>query len=98
MVILAELHAGGIVAWLVIGVVAGWLAGKILGGNGYGVLLDLVLGLTGALVGGFVFGLLLQSDNSLVGDTGFWVSLVVAFLGACGLLAGARFLGFRQTR
>jgi uncharacterized membrane protein YeaQ/YmgE (transglycosylase-associated protein family) len=97
MILFGELHPGGIVAWIVIGLVAGWLAAKVMGGNRYGLVLDLVLGLAGALVGGFVFGLLMQSDNSVVGDTGFWGSLLIAFLGACGVLAVARFMGFRQA-
>jgi uncharacterized membrane protein YeaQ/YmgE (transglycosylase-associated protein family) len=43
---------------IVIGIIAGWLAGKIMRGRGYGVLLDLLLGIVGSIVGGLVFGLL----------------------------------------
>ena len=93
MVIFAlALHPGGVVAWLVVGLVAGWLAAKVVGGGGYGLFGDLALGLLGALLGGLLFGLL-RGDDGVVGDAGFWGSIGVAFLGACALLLGARFLG-----
>lgn len=87
------LHPGGILAWAAIGLIAGWLAGRMVGGAGYGLVGDVLLGLVGALVGGFLFGLLTQSDTGVGGDTGFWGSLAVAFCGACIVLLGARFLG-----
>jgi len=95
VVILADLglNPGGIVAWILVGLLAGWLAGKTVGGTGFGVILDIILGLAGALVGGVLFGLLVRSDTVGVGDFGFWGSVVVAFFGACILLAGGRALG-----
>ena len=54
----------GFITWIVIGLVAGWLAGKIMKGSGYGILGDIVVGLIGSVVGGFVAGL-------FVGSTGF---------------------------
>jgi uncharacterized membrane protein YeaQ/YmgE (transglycosylase-associated protein family) len=92
------LNPGGIVAWLVVGLLAGWLAAKVMGGGGYGLLGDVVLGLIGALVGGFLFGLLRGGDDVGVGEAGFWASLAVAFLGACALLLGARYLGLGSRR
>ena len=86
------LHPGGIVAWLVVGLVAGWLAAKVMGGGGYGLFGDIILGLAGALVGGVLFGLL-RGDDGVAGDAGLWGSIGVAFLGACAFLLGARFLG-----
>jgi uncharacterized membrane protein YeaQ/YmgE (transglycosylase-associated protein family) len=86
------LNPGGIVAWLVVGLAAGWLAAKVMGGGGYGLFGDLVLGLIGALVGGLLFGLL-RGDAGVAGDAGLWGSIAVAFLGACALLLGARYLG-----
>jgi uncharacterized membrane protein YeaQ/YmgE (transglycosylase-associated protein family) len=92
------LHPGGIVAWIVVGFIAGWLAAKVVGGGGYGVIADVILGLIGALAGGFVYDLVTKSDTGVGGDTGFWGSVAVAFVGACILLAGARFLGMgRRT-
>jgi uncharacterized membrane protein YeaQ/YmgE (transglycosylase-associated protein family) len=78
------LAPGGIISWLVVGLIAGWLAGVVMKGGGYGIFWDLIIGLVGSLVGGFVFGLLVQ------GDTGFWGSIGVAFVGACILIAIVR--------
>jgi uncharacterized membrane protein YeaQ/YmgE (transglycosylase-associated protein family) len=63
-----------------IGILAGFLAGKIMRGKGYGVLMDLVLGLVGALLGGLVFGLLGLHAYSVVGQ------LVTATAGAVMLI------------
>jgi len=80
------LHPGGLITWLVLGLIAGWLAGLVMKGSGYGLIGDLIFGLIGALVGGFLFGLLVE------GDYGFWGSMVVAFVGACILIAIVRAL------
>jgi uncharacterized membrane protein YeaQ/YmgE (transglycosylase-associated protein family) len=66
--------------FLLIGLVAGWLAGKIMKGGGFGVVGDIVVGVVGALLGGFLFGLLGFSASGLLG------SLVVATVGAVVLL------------
>ena len=65
---------------IAIGILAGFLAGKIMRGRGYGVIMDLLLGLVGALVGGFVFGLLGLQGYGLVGQ------LVIATAGAVILI------------
>lgn len=72
---------------ILIGILAGWLAGKIMRGKGYGVLLDLVLGVVGSILGGFVFGMLGLYAAGLVG------SLVVATAGAVLLIWIARKIG-----
>jgi uncharacterized membrane protein YeaQ/YmgE (transglycosylase-associated protein family) len=69
---------------IIIGIVAGWLAGKIMRGRGYGVLIDLLLGIVGSILGGFVFGLLGLYAAGLVGR------LVVATAGAVLLIYVAR--------
>ena len=46
-----------ILSWIVIGVVAGWLTGKLIVGNGYGPILDIVMGIAGAIGGGFIMRL-----------------------------------------
>ncbi|MCA1588368.1 MAG: GlsB/YeaQ/YmgE family stress response membrane protein [Chloroflexi bacterium] len=52
-----------IIAWLVVGAIAGWIASKVMPGDeGYGVLGGLIAGIVGALVGGFLFGLLTNTD------------------------------------
>jgi len=91
------LQPGGIVAWLVLGLIAGFLAGKVMSGSGYGVLSDIALGLVGALVGGLVFSFVVGSDIGGGSTVGFCGSLVVAFLGSCLVLVGTRYLGFSRS-
>jgi uncharacterized membrane protein YeaQ/YmgE (transglycosylase-associated protein family) len=69
---------------IAIGILAGWLAGKIMRGRGFGVLADLLLGIVGSVIGGFVFGVLGLHAYGLVG------SVVVATAGAMILLFLAR--------
>lgn len=71
-----------IIAWIVVGLIAGWLAGQIMKGSGYGVIGDVVLGLVGAIVGGWLFGLLGPSAE----PSGFLGSIVVATIGAVALI------------
>ena len=75
------LEPGGIIAWIIVGLVAGWLAGVVMKGGGYGLVGDLVVGLVGALLGGFLAGLFLGGSVGLIG------SIIVAFLGAVVLIA-----------
>ena len=66
--------------FLIIGLIAGFLAGKIMNGSGYGLIGDLVIGIVGAIVGGWVFGLLGIATYGLIG------SLVTALIGALLLI------------
>jgi uncharacterized membrane protein YeaQ/YmgE (transglycosylase-associated protein family) len=78
----------GIIAWIVLGLIAGWLAGQVMKGGGYGLVGDIVLGIIGALVGGFLSSTLLGLDIN-----GFnVVSILIAFVGACIVIAIARAL------
>ncbi|EPR41500.1 Transglycosylase-associated protein [Desulfovibrio sp. X2] len=70
----------GIIWFLIIGLCAGWLAGKIMRGGGFGLGGNLIVGVIGALVGGFLFGVLGIHTYSLIG------SLVTATVGAIVLL------------
>ena len=70
----------GILLWLVIGGVAGWLAGKVMRGAGFGIVGNIIVGIVGAVLGGFVFGAIGISFAGIIG------SLIGAFLGACSLL------------
>jgi uncharacterized membrane protein YeaQ/YmgE (transglycosylase-associated protein family) len=71
-----------IIAWIVFGLIAGFIASKIVNKSGEGAVLDIVLGVVGAVVGGFLFNLV-----GAPGVTGFNVwSLVVSILGAIVLL------------
>ncbi len=65
---------------IVIGILAGWIAGKIMRGGGFGLLGDLIVGVIGSLLGSFIFGLLGLGAYGLIGR------LVVAIIGAIILL------------
>jgi uncharacterized membrane protein YeaQ/YmgE (transglycosylase-associated protein family) len=69
----------GIIWWLIVGLVAGWAAGKIMKGKGYGAFMDIVLGIAGAVVGGLLLGFL-RLGGGLIG------SIIVATIGACLLV------------
>ncbi|MDP9271920.1 MAG: GlsB/YeaQ/YmgE family stress response membrane protein [Chloroflexota bacterium] len=85
------LEPGGIIAWLVVGLIAGWLAGQVMKGGGFGLVGDIVVGLIGAFVGGLVFSLITGG-----GTAGFWGSIFVAFIGAIILIAIVRALPGRS--
>jgi|SRR4030081_2764158 uncharacterized membrane protein YeaQ/YmgE (transglycosylase-associated protein family) len=70
-----------LLSWLIIGLIAGWLAGKIARGRGYGCITDIILGLIGGVLGGWIFTRL-----GIVGY-GFLFSLAAATLGAVILVA-----------
>ena len=66
-----------IIWWLIVGLVAGWLTGKIMGSSGQGVLMDIIIGLIGALAGGFLMGLLgFRPEGGLI------YTIFVAVIGA----------------
>jgi len=72
---------GGLLWWIIVGLIAGFLAGKVMKGGGFGVLMDIVIGMVGSVIGGWVFGMVgLFSGGGLIG------SVLVAFVGACILL------------
>ncbi len=72
--------------FILIGIVAGWLAGQIMKGGGYGLIGDLVLGVIGAIVGGLLLGLLGLGASGLIG------SLVTATIGAIVLIFISRLI------
>lgn len=71
---------GTILFWLIIGALAGWLAGKIMRGGGFGVVGNIIVGIVGAIIGGALFGMLGLPPASMLG------SLISATVGACVLL------------
>jgi uncharacterized membrane protein YeaQ/YmgE (transglycosylase-associated protein family) len=72
----------GIIIWLIIGAIAGWLAGQIMKGGGYGLVGDIVVGIIGALIGGWLWGVL-----RLPGIGPWWLTAIIsATIGACILL------------
>jgi uncharacterized membrane protein YeaQ/YmgE (transglycosylase-associated protein family) len=78
---------GGLIWWIVVGLIAGWLAGKVMKGSGYGVTMDIVIGMVGAVIGGFLFGTLGGFPFG-----GLISSVVVAFVGSVILIYVARLL------
>ena len=71
----------GLIWFLIIGAIAGWLAGKIMSGGGYGLIGDIIVGVIGAVLGGWLFGKLgIQMGSHLIG------SLITALIGALILL------------
>jgi uncharacterized membrane protein YeaQ/YmgE (transglycosylase-associated protein family) len=73
-------YGPGIIGWIIIGLIAGWLAGSIMKGGGYGLIGDIIVGIIGAFIGGLIlsfFGL---------GANGWIASLVTAIIGACILI------------
>jgi uncharacterized membrane protein YeaQ/YmgE (transglycosylase-associated protein family) len=78
--------SGGMIWWIVVGLIAGWLAGQVMKGGGYGVLADIVLGILGGIFGGWLFGKLGIGAGGTIG------SIVVAFVGAVILVGITRLL------
>lgn len=74
----------GIIAWLVVGGIAGWLADEFVGGDSVGILGNIVIGILGALVGGWAAGRFFGVENAISGFN--LTTLVVAFLGAAVVL------------
>lgn len=73
--------------FIIIGAIAGWLAGKIMKGGGFGLLMNMVLGIIGGVVGGWVFGLLgLSTDGGILG------SLITSVAGAVLILYVGRLI------
>ncbi|HZS90499.1 MAG TPA: GlsB/YeaQ/YmgE family stress response membrane protein [Chloroflexota bacterium] len=74
-------YGTGIIGWIIIGLIAGALAGLVMRGGGFGIIGDIVVGIIGALIGGFILSLF------GLGASGFWSTLITAFIGACILIA-----------
>jgi len=76
----------GLIIFLVIGAVAGWLAGQIMKGGGFGLVGDIVVGVIGSLIGGWLFGVLGIAVGGLIG------SIIAAVVGAIILIALLRLI------
>jgi len=84
----------GILAWIVVGLIAGWLAGLVMKGGGYGIVGDIIVGIIGAIVGGFLASLLFGIDDPVSGlNVG---TIIIAFLGAIVAIAIIRALPGRS--
>ncbi len=84
----------GILSWIIVGLVAGWLAGELMRGSGFGLLGNMIVGIIGGLLGGFLATALFNVVDPLSGIN--ITTIIVAFLGSVvllgllGLLRGAR--------
>ncbi|HYM59750.1 MAG TPA: GlsB/YeaQ/YmgE family stress response membrane protein [Thermoanaerobaculia bacterium] len=82
----------GLLWFLIIGAIAGWLAGLVMKGRGFGLLGDIIVGVLGAIIGGYLFSMAgVGLGGGLIG------SLVVAFLGAVVLLFAVRLFNGRRS-
>jgi uncharacterized membrane protein YeaQ/YmgE (transglycosylase-associated protein family) len=77
-----NLSLSNVLWWLLVGLIAGFLASRVMRGGGYGLIGDIVVGLIGAFIGGWLAGLL-----GIGGSSSLIVTIVIAFIGACILLA-----------
>lgn len=91
--VLADLSAGTIIWWLVVGLIAGFLASVVMRGGGFGIVGDIIAGIIGAFIGGWLFGLLgISAGGGLIG------SIIVAFIGACILIGILRLVSRSSSR
>ncbi|HUG14401.1 MAG TPA: GlsB/YeaQ/YmgE family stress response membrane protein [Thermomicrobiales bacterium] len=72
-----SLEPGGLLAWIVVGILAGWIAGTVTRGTGFGCVTNIIIGLIGAFIGQLVLELL-----DFRGSVGFFGSIAVATFGA----------------
>ena len=84
----------GLLAWLVVGLIAGFLASQVMRGGGYGLIGDIIVGIVGALIGGFLAATLLNIPNAVNGIN--ITSILVAFIGAVILIAVLRMVSGRR--
>jgi uncharacterized membrane protein YeaQ/YmgE (transglycosylase-associated protein family) len=82
----------GILSWIILGLIAGWLAGQVMKGGGYGLVGDIVLGIIGAIVGGFLSSAIFGWDVSGINIS----SILIAFIGACIVIGLSRLVTGRR--
>ena len=81
-----NLDPGSWVSWIIVGLISGAVAARVVAGRGFGCLADIVVGVAGALIGGFLLGAIFH----MTGTVGFFGSIIVAFIGAAVLLAALK--------
>ncbi len=86
----------GILAWIVVGLIAGWLASQVMRGGGYGLIGDIIVGIVGAVIGGFLASTFLHIPNAVNGIN--VTSILVAFIGAVILIAILRMVSPGRRR
>jgi len=90
------LDPGSILIWALIGLVAGFLASKVMTGHGKGVVMDIVVGIIGAIVGGFLARYLGVTTSAA--SHSIFIEIIIAFVGAIILLAVLRLVGVGKRR
>ncbi|MDD3449394.1 MAG: GlsB/YeaQ/YmgE family stress response membrane protein [Gammaproteobacteria bacterium] len=83
----------GLIGFLLVGLVAGWLAGKLLRGGGMGPVVNLLVGVVGAYIGGFVFSMIGIHSHGLLGSLASAVVGAMLLLFVAGLVRGERRAG-----
>lgn len=83
MVVGLNLDPGSWLAWIVVGLISGAVAARVVAGRGFGCIADIIVGVAGAIIGGYLLGAIFH----MTGTVGFFGSIVVAFIGAAALLA-----------
>lgn len=78
----------GILSWIVVGAIAGWLGGMLMKGGGFGLLGDIIIGIAGGLIGGWLAGVLFKVPDAVNGIN--VTSILIAFLGAVLLILVVR--------
>jgi uncharacterized membrane protein YeaQ/YmgE (transglycosylase-associated protein family) len=85
----------GLLSWIIVGLIAGWLAGLVVRGGGFGVLGDIILGIVGALIGGFIASALFNIPDPISGIN--ITTLIIAFIGAVIVIWLLRALSGRRS-
>jgi len=86
----------GLLSWIVVGLIAGWLAGLIMRGSGFGLIGNIIIGVIGGLLGGWIASSLLHIGPGMSGiNLG---SILIAFLGSIVLILIFRLLGIGGRR
>jgi uncharacterized membrane protein YeaQ/YmgE (transglycosylase-associated protein family) len=83
-----NLDPGSWLAWIIVGLISGAIAARVVAGRGFGCIADIVVGVAGAIIGGYLLGAIFHMS----GTVGFFGSIVVAFIGAAALLTVLKLL------
>lgn len=83
----------GILSWIIVGLIAGFLAGRVMRGGGYGLIGDIIVGVLGGVIGGWIASYFFQIGDPMSGIN--WQSILIAFVGAILLILTLRMIGGR---
>ncbi len=89
-----SLDPGSALAWVIVGLISGAVAARVVAGRGFGCIADILVGVAGAFIGGYLLGAIFH----MTGTVGFFGSIVVAFIGAVALLAALKLVSGGRAR